>query len=257
MRRHFSCGRLPSAILAREISAMRADRAFPAFRLASLANRLPMLFQQQIGPHPRVKLLRNLLLDQRLCLAIGDSVIFSLQSQLNSHQHLWDNSRPQPRLAQPCRTAEFDPLPDRRFQETSSASCGHPRYAPRAHCAYRHQIHSLRARQSAAAASLVLPGPCRPPSTPGPALPASPQSICRGSNPTSLLSAFHPRVQVASLAGYPQCHQIRNSYGSTGQHRLLRPVERLQLVENRGNVQRLQISHTPPCSEHQSESATL
>ena len=32
----------------------------------------------------------------------------------------------------------------------------------------------------------------------------------RGSTPTSLASAFHPRVQVASLAGYPQCHHTRN-----------------------------------------------
>ena len=72
--------------------------------------------------------------------------------------------------------------------------------------------------------------------------------IWRGSTPTSLLSAIHPFVQVASLAGYPQCHQIRNSYGSTGQHGFCSPVKRLQLVEQCGNTERLE-GHVVSCVE--------
>ncbi len=77
-----------SSILAGEIRAMRTDRTFLAFRLAALAKRLPVFLQQQVGAHPRVKLLRNLGLDQRLSLAIGDPVVLALQPQLNAHQHM-------------------------------------------------------------------------------------------------------------------------------------------------------------------------
>ncbi len=81
-------GPASSSILADEISAMQSDRAFLTFRFAALANRLPVFLQQQVGTLPRVKLLENLSIDQRLGLTVCDRVALPLQPVLNANQHM-------------------------------------------------------------------------------------------------------------------------------------------------------------------------
>ena len=151
-----------SPVLAGKISAMRTDGAFGAFRLAALAKRLPMLLQQQVGSLPRVKLFRNLRLDQRLRLAIGNANSSRAPAPIECAPALAGNSRPPPPPAaalpkSKIRSAPGSAMFGNFFSVFRTSSIGPP-----AHCGDRRQIHSRCVRRSAASRIALTSGTMPP-----------------------------------------------------------------------------------------------